>query len=62
MARGATMKAIKHKNGEVTIQLDEEEKDFLTVILARYNEGKGAMLVPANGFPFELALQLKGKK
>jgi hypothetical protein len=56
------MKITKHKSGEITIRLDAKERGFLKVILARYNSGRSAQAIPANGFPLELLTQLKAAK
>jgi len=54
------MKTIKHKHdGEVSIRLTNKELGWLKTILDRYNEGKGSMSKPSNGFPVELLEALR---
>jgi len=53
------MKITNYKrNSDVNIRLTSQEIFWLKTILSRYNERKGCMTTPPNGFPVELQTKL----
>jgi hypothetical protein len=57
------MKLTKHKRDDgLSIRLTNQEVLWLKTILNRYNNGKGSMSTPSNGFPVEFEMLLRGGK
>jgi hypothetical protein len=59
-AKGAKMQLARCGTSHQLI-LDEKEINFLAVVLRRYNEGKGAVVLPSDGFPQELQAMLDNR-